>query len=109
MRQSLENLIQNAIVLQYKLPVNVAGLQIPRAHISTTNDGCLKQLGPNDDIARLIYNGIVEYAYNDNEIDHTRLNNLQMRALQSKLKYNPTMGHRTKRFFQWSGKMGERF
>lgn len=22
---------------------------------------------------------------------------------------NPTMGHRTKRFFQWSGKMGERF
>lgn len=90
MRRSLENLIQNAIVLQYKLPVNVAGLQIPRAHISTTNDGCLKQLGPNDDIARLIYNGIVEYAYNDNEINHTRLNNLQMRALQSKLKYNPT-------------------
>lgn len=22
---------------------------------------------------------------------------------------NATMGHRTKRFFQWSGKMGERF
>ena len=24
-------------------------------------------------------------------------------------KVNITMGHRTKRFFQWSGKMGERF
>lgn len=23
--------------------------------------------------------------------------------------YNDFMGHRTKRFFQWSGKMGERF
>ena len=23
--------------------------------------------------------------------------------------YNTFMGHRTKRFFQWSGKMGERF
>ena len=22
---------------------------------------------------------------------------------------HPSMGHRTKRFFQWSGKMGERF
>ena len=61
MRQSLENLIQNAIVLQYKLPVNVAGLQIPRAHISTTNDGCLKQLGPNDDIARYLTEKVLIY------------------------------------------------
>lgn len=90
MRQSLENLIQNTIVLQYTLPVNADVLHIPRTHISTVGDDCLKQNGTNDDIARLIYNGIVEYAYNDNEINHTRLNNLQIRALQSKLKYNPT-------------------
>lgn len=90
MRKSLKNLIQNVIVLQYELPVNVTGLQIPRAHISTTNDRCLKQIGSNVDIAQLIYNGIVEYAYNDNEINLTQLNNLQIRALQSKLKYNPT-------------------
>lgn len=89
MRQSIEHLIQNAIILQYELPVNLAGLQIPRAHISTANDCCLKQIGSNDNIAQLIYNGIVEYAYNNTEINLANLNNLQIRALQSKLKYNP--------------------
>lgn len=90
MRQSIENLIQTAIILQYELPTNLPGLQIPRAHISTANDYCLKQIGSNDDIAQLIYNGIVEYAYNNTEINLANLNNLQIRALQSKLKYNPT-------------------
>ena len=90
MRQSLKNLMQSAIVMQYQRPVDVNGIHIPRAHISTANDNCLKQIGSNNDIAQLIYNGIVEYAYNDSDINLTNLNNLQIRALQSKLKYNPT-------------------
>ena len=63
MRASLENLMQRAIVLQYNLPTVVNGVQIPRVHISTIEDDCLKQIGTNSDIANLIYNGIVEYAY----------------------------------------------
>ena len=59
MRQSLKQLMQRAIVLQYSLPTNVAGILIPRTHISTANDDCLKQIGTNDDIAKLIYNGVV--------------------------------------------------
>lgn len=90
MRKSLENLMQHTIVLQYKLPIHNGGRTIPRAHISTTSDRCLRQIGSNKDIANLIYNGIVEYAYNNDEINLTNLNNLQIRALQSKLKYNPT-------------------
>lgn len=90
MRQSLKILMQSAIAMQYQLPVDVNGIHIPRAHISTANDNCLKQIGSNDDIAQLIYNGIVEYAYNDSDINLTNLSNLQIRALQSKLKYNPT-------------------
>lgn len=90
MRQSLENLMRNAIIMQYQLPVDVNGKHIPRAHISTRHDDCFRQIGTNYDIANLIYNGIVEYAYNDNEINLTHLDNLQIRALQSKLKYNPT-------------------
>lgn len=89
MRQSLKGLIQKTIILEYKLPVSVAGLKIPRTHISTTDDHCLKQIGTNYDVAQLIYNGIVEYAYNDSEINLIQLNKLQIRALQSKLKYNP--------------------
>lgn len=89
MRQSLENLLNNAVIMQYKLPYDAAGMHIPRTKISTGKDACLKQIGTNSDIANLIYNGIVEYSYNDNEIDPTQLDNLQIRALQSKLKYNP--------------------
>lgn len=90
MRQSLENLMRNAIIMQYQLPIDVNGKHIPRAHISTRHDDCFRQIGTNYDIANLIYNGIVEYAYNDNEINLTHLDNLQIRALQSKLKFNPT-------------------
>ena len=90
MRHSLSVLMQNAIILQYQLPHNASGVIIPRASISTRNDDCLKQLGTNQDIANLIYNGIVEYAYNDNEIDLAKLNELQIRALMSKLRYNPS-------------------
>ena len=35
----------------------------------------------NRDVAAIIYNGIVEYAYHDNEIDIRKLDILQTRAL----------------------------
>lgn len=89
MRQSLENLLVNTLVLQYQLPHMQNGVAIPNAIITTNNDNCILQVGSNDDIASLIYNGIVEYSYNDSELDPTKLNKLQIRALQSKLKYNP--------------------
>lgn len=44
MRQSLEQLLQSAIVLQYSLSTNVAGMQIPHSHISTTNNDYLNKL-----------------------------------------------------------------
>ncbi len=88
MRTSLQRLFGQAITLQYKLPVDLPAGQIPRAVISTTGDDCLRQLTTNQDISSLIYNGIVEYAYNDYEIDLKNLNNMQLRAFQNKIKYN---------------------
>lgn len=38
--------------------------------------------------------------YRTNEIETVALENVNLEV---------NMGHRTKRFFQWSGKMGERF
>jgi len=105
MRQSLKKLIQNAIVLQYELPYNMGGIEIPHAHISTSNDRCLKQVGTNDDIAKLIYNGIVEYAYNENEINLTQLDNLQIRALKSKLKYNSVAPQSTQLAYGFHGEV----
>lgn len=89
MRQSLHNLFSSAIALQYKLPVNTPDGQLPKATITTCCDDCLRQLTNHTDISRLIYNGVVEYAFNDYEIDLSTLQNLQLRALQNRLKYNP--------------------
>lgn len=89
MRESLKNLIQSSIVLQYCLPHNVANKYISRSCISTSGDYCLLQNGADINVANIIYNGIVDYAYSDNEIDLTQLDKLQTRALLSKLKFNP--------------------
>jgi hypothetical protein len=89
MRQSLKKLFEEALILKYELPHTCCERTIPRTIITKSKDRCLEQIGKNSDIASLIYNGIVEYAYNDNEIDFTQLDKLQARALQSKIKYNP--------------------
>ena len=89
MRQSLENLFAQSIIMQYKLPVQVGSDTIPKAIISTRRDDCLRQIASHVQISQLIYDGLVEYAYNDYEIDLSRLDILQRRALQSKIKYNP--------------------
>ena len=96
MRASLKKLFRQAITLQYKLPVDLPAGQIPRVVISKAGDDCLRQLTSNQDISSLIYNGIVEYAYNDYEIDLNNLNNMQLRAFQNKIKYNPAVSMSTK-------------
>ena len=89
MRVSLKKLIQDSIVVQYHLPYDVVDKHIPCSCISTEKDYCLLQNGTDIDVANIIYNGIVDYAYSDNEIDLTQLDKLQIRALLSKLKFDP--------------------
>lgn len=105
MRESLTNLIDKAIILQYTLPTNVSGIEIPRSHISTGNDRCLLQIGTNENVAEIIYNGIVEYAYNDTEINLSHLDKLQLSALQSKLKYNPSAPEATQLSYGFHGEV----
>lgn len=105
MRQSLENLLQNAIVFEYRLPNEPNGMQIPKTIITTNNDHCFRVIGSNIDIANIIYNGIVEYSYNDSEIDPLKLNQLQLRALLSKLKYNPNAQHANKLAYGFHGEV----
>lgn len=106
MRESLKNLLGQSIALQYKLPSRTSeGREIPCTHITTSNDDCLNQIGSNDAIAKLIYNGIVEYAYNDEDITPDKLDNLQLRALQGKLKYNPNAAESTQLGYGFQGEV----
>lgn len=87
MRQSLIDLISNTIVYKYDLP-NL-GLGIEKSLFSTENDKCFSSAS-NDDLAEIIYNSIIDYSFNEFDIDKKSYDNLHAIALKTKLKYNAT-------------------
>jgi hypothetical protein len=88
MRQQLEDLLSNTVGLMYTLPL--AKGSIPKIAISTQNDECYSVLSSDDDLAKVIYNGIIDYSYEESQIDLTKLDVFQKRALKTKLKFTPT-------------------
>lgn len=85
MRQTLKDLLNNVIGLSYTLPKD--GL-IPKVAISTEPDDCLSIKTSDQDVARVVYNGIVEYSFDNLGDFFNRLDDAQIIALQTKLKYD---------------------
>lgn len=85
MRENLKNLVNNAVCLEYTLPNSAKN--IAKSDFSTREDFCFKNENF-EDIAKIIYNGIVEYALNEFEIDYDNLNLEQRRVISKKMKYN---------------------
>ena len=85
MRQSLKDLLSNIVGLSYTLPK--AG-SIPKVAISTEPDECYQELTSDQDLAKIIYNGIVEYSFDNLDLYIDRLSDAQIIALRTKLKYN---------------------
>lgn len=83
MRDSIIDLFKNTLILEYRLPNKV----ISRSCVSTQDDFAFKNL--NDEcLSKLIYNGIVDLAFEDYNIDITKLNEIQKNALNYKIKYS---------------------
>ncbi|MCQ2329152.1 MAG: DUF1837 domain-containing protein [Paludibacteraceae bacterium] len=85
MRQTLKDLIRQVVGLEYTLPIDGA---IPKVAISTEPDGCYRVSTSNQDLAKVIYNGIVEYSFDNLDSYLDRLSDAQIIALKTKLKYN---------------------
>lgn len=85
MRKTLEDIIVKAITFQYQLP-NMR-LSIPSYKNSVRKDECYKGLN-NNDFANAIYNGLIDYSYNDNDINVDSLTPLHKRALLAKIRYD---------------------
>lgn len=85
MRQSLRDLIERTILLKYGLP-NIK-INISKSKISTDEDACYS-VESNDDLADVIYNAVIEYAFNEYEISESDFGVLHRRALSRKLKFN---------------------
>lgn len=85
MRESLKNLVNNAVCLEYTLPNSVKNIN--KSDFSTREDFCFKNEDFNN-IAKIIYNGIVEYAVNEFEIDYNNLSLEQRKVISLKMRYD---------------------
>ncbi len=94
MRNSLHSLLSKAIILEYTLPNTINSINCS-VH-TTDEDTCMKVGTIDSDIAKVIYNGIVEYSFDEWEVDIHRLDIMQRRALKTKIRYNDDAGDDTK-------------
>jgi hypothetical protein len=84
MRDSLKELINNTIIYKYDLPND--NLSLANSDISLENDICYGA----DNIEGLIdiiYNSVVEYSFNEYDLERGDYENLLARALITKIKY----------------------
>lgn len=85
MRKELLDLISSSILYKYDLPN--AEIGIDKSVFSTENDRCFSSVS-NESLAEIIYNSIIEYSFNEFDIEGKDYNNLHTIALKTKLKYN---------------------
>ena len=84
MRQSLKNLFKSRIMFEYSLPNNDKYLS--KSDISTSDDFCYSTIGDKE-VSDLIYNGIVDLAFEDYNINLNDLNETQRKALNHKIRF----------------------
>ena len=86
MREALKNAVHNAVIFEYKLPHQEKNLD--KSCLSSQRDVCFSNSSPQD-ISKIIYNGIVEFAINEFEINYEELERDQRKAIISRIRYNP--------------------
>lgn len=102
MRDALKAAVQNAILLECKLPHQENGLD--KSCLSSQSDICFNHTNPQE-IAKVIYNGIVEFAVNEYEIDYTALEREQRRAIISRIRYDSSASDATKLKYGFYGEV----
>ncbi|MDD3245169.1 MAG: SAVED domain-containing protein [Candidatus ainarchaeum sp.] len=85
MRKTLVELFEKAIVFEYILPNG----SINKSSITNDNDYVFSNPAASD-FSLLIYNSILDLAFEDYKIDLTKLNDLQIEALEYFIKYDST-------------------
>ncbi len=98
MRENLKNLIRDTIIIKYTLDED------RRSSLSLLDDKCLESLN-DDNLKKIIYEGIIEYSYNEFEIESWNINQLHRSALFTKLKYNHSASEKTKEKYWFYGEI----
>lgn len=102
MREALKRAVHNAILLEYKLPHKANGLD--KSCLSSQSDVCFSNSDPRE-ISKIIYNGIVEFAINEYEIDYTALEREQRKAILSRIRYDSAASDATKLKYGFYGEV----
>lgn len=100
MRKSLLDLINSTFIYRYNLPNDQIGIQ--KSIFSTENDLCY-QIQNNENISEIIYNSIIEYSFNEFDINAKEYSNLHAIALKTKLKYDENASERSKISYGFHG------
>jgi len=100
MKQALIDLFKQAVVYKYDLPNN----EIEKSTFSTENDKCYECLD-NEALAKIIYNSIVYYSYNELEIEQTNIQVLLKRALEESIKFNSNASLKTQKSYGFYGEI----
>lgn len=110
MRKELEDLVKKSLVIKYTLPtnfINNAGVEeaIKISDLTTPGKGeyCLE--GSDNNISKIIYNGIIEFAVNEFEINYDSLNREQTKAILTKLRYDKNDSTATKLQYGFYGEV----
>lgn len=110
LRNELKELIDNSIIVKYKLPFNFLDkkgklISSGRSNLSTPNrdEYCFE--GKDGEIAKIIYNGIVEFAENEFNIDYQCLNKEQTKTIKLKLRYESSDSSKTKLQYGFYGEV----
>lgn len=89
--KKIKTLFDEAILFKYHLPHN----DIEKVNFSTKNEECFENTC-NNKLVKIIYNSLIYYSYNDNDLKNTDYNLLLKKALKTKLKYNDNANELTK-------------
>lgn len=93
MRKALKDLVKKAICIECRLPHLESGVN--KSCLSTNQDICFKNDNPQN-LSKAIYNGIVEFAVNEYEIDYDKLDLEQRKVIKRRIRYNPNATSLTK-------------
>lgn len=102
MRDALKQALKTAVCLECKLPHAKSGLD--KSCLSTQNDICFKNENPQD-LAKAIYNGIVEFAINEYEIDYDNLEIEQRKVILRRIRYTQNASITTKLRYGFYGEV----
>lgn len=93
MRKSLCKLIEDTIIFEYSLPNAEKGIE--RVHFSTNNDDCFS-VANKESLVSIIYNSILDYSFQEFDLNKESYKNLLVKAFRTKFKYNANASEESK-------------